>query len=154
MSASSLNRSIAFVIAFVLVAVTLWFGSRFPADSWYQDLTRAPWNPPNWAFPVAWSFLYLLIGIAGGLILSQQDRLLKTLWLLQLAVNALWSYLFFGLHMPMASLIDLLVLDALVLALIILLVKRKHKLPALLLAPYLAWICLATSLNIYIVAYN
>jgi len=149
-----MNKTTAVIISFGLVGLTLFFGSQFPADQWYENLNRAPWNPPNWAFPLAWSFIYFLIALVGTIILQREETILKVLWFCQLGVNAAWTYLFFGLHETMLSLIDLVLLDALVICLILALLKRGMKCTAVMLAPYLIWILLATSLNLYIVMHN
>jgi len=130
------------------------FGGLFQPGDWYQSINKAPWTPPNLVFPIVWAFLYLFIAIAGWQIFSNQARLPKVLWALQLALNALWSWLFFGQHWTISGLIDLLLLDALVLSLIGSCWQSNMRMTAYLLGTYLIWLSLATSLNIYIVAYN
>jgi len=130
------------------------FGAFFTPGEWYEQLNRAPWSPPNMAFPIVWTFLYLMIAVAGWLIFRYGDTLLKALWVVQLLVNTVWSWIFFGQHWVAIGLIDIVLLSGLVLFMII--EARKQKLPnvAWLLSPYLLWLLLATSLNAYILIFN
>jgi tryptophan-rich sensory protein len=134
--------------------VVLAFGGLFSPGEWYTSLNRAPWSPPNIAFPIVWSFLYVLIGIAGWLIGQSKSKFLLKLWLSQLVLNALWSWLFFGMQWTTIALIDLLVITVLVGFLIFRCLQQGQKLTAGLLIPYLLWLMVATSLNLYVVAMN
>ena len=73
-------------------------GGLFPPGEWYQNLKKPRWTPPNWMFPVAWMTLYVLMAYAGAR-LSQIDGAgtALALWSLQIALNALWTPVFFGL---------------------------------------------------------
>lgn len=120
------------------------------ADSWYAALEKAPLNPPGWIFAPVWTVLYLLIGIAGYFLWQEKNTLALRLYWVQLALNALWTPLFFGLHAPVAAVIDLVLLDLFVAILIGLSSKRA----AVLLVPYLFWITFALYLNLMIVLLN
>lgn len=140
-----------FIVACLLVSG---FGGLFQPDEWYRNLNQAPWTPPNIAFPIVWGILYLLIAIAGWIIFARGDRLTKQLWVVQLLVNASWSWVFFGLHQPVFALLDIMTLVVLV-AILLWRCKRQHlTLAAALLVPYLVWLLLASSLNAYIVIFN
>lgn len=130
------------------------FGGLFQPGEWYVSLNRAPWSPPNIAFPIVWSLLYLMIAISGWLLFATNNTLLKKVWIGQLVLNAAWSYLFFGQHWPLLSLIEIVVLAAGVFVLIIGSWRAGLKMVSLLLVPYAAWLMLASSLNAYIVAFN
>jgi tryptophan-rich sensory protein len=73
-------------------------GGLFPPGDWYENLQKPRWTPPNWMFPVAWMTLYVLMAYAGAR-LSQIDGAgtALALWSLQIALNALWTPVFFGL---------------------------------------------------------
>lgn len=114
---------------------------------WYPSLVQPPGTPPNWVFAPAWTSLYVLIGVAGWLVwrrsgASQPVRL----WGWQLAANALWMPLFFGLRSPGSALAELLVLLA-VLGLTIRSFLRVQRLAAGLMVPYLVWTLYAFYLN-------
>jgi benzodiazapine receptor len=130
------------------------FGGLFRPGDWYTSLNLAPWTPPNIAFPIVWGFLYLLIALAGWKIFSHNNSRLKQLWIAQLLINAAWSWLFFAQHWVGIALIDILVLDLLVSLLLALCFKARLISAAWMLLPYLAWILLASTLNIYVLLMN
>jgi benzodiazapine receptor len=73
-------------------------GGLFPPGKWYRDLQKPSWTPPNWLFPVAWSVLYLcMAGAAARVAVSADNGLALALWSLQIALNGLWTPVFFGL---------------------------------------------------------
>lgn len=146
--------SLGLVFFVALVAVVAWFGAQFPADQWYETLNKAPWTPPNLAFPIAWSILYCLIALVGWLIHKTAANALKAIWFVQLIFNAVWSWLFFGIHHVDLALLDILVLDALVIAFFVIARKAKLQKIAWLWLPYVLWLLLATTLNVYIVLFN
>ncbi len=140
---------------FIGLCFAAWlFGGLFQPGGWYQELNRAPWSPPNIAFPIVWSCLYIMIAIAGFKAARQADSALLWLWYGQLFFNAAWSWLFFGQHWVAAGLIDLCLILILVGALILRALQLKLTGLALLLVPYLLWLGLATSLNAYILLNN
>lgn len=125
--------------------------------SWYAALEKPVLNPPNWVFGPVWSVLYVLMGIALALIIlepGKQPKKKAYFWFgLQLALNTLWSLVFFGLHSPWLGVV---VIIALIVS-IILTIREFYKInkySAWLLAPYLAWVCFATYLTIGIALLN
>ena len=134
--------------------LTMGFGGLFRPGDWYTSLNLAPWTPPNIAFPIVWGFLYLLIALAGWKIFSHNNSRLKQLWIAQLLINAAWSWLFFSQHWVGIALIDILVLDLLVGLLVASCFKARLISAAWMLLPYLTWILLASTLNIYVLLMN
>lgn len=124
------------------------FQARAIAE-WYPALVKPPLTPPAVAFPIAWSIIYLCMGIALGVALDRQRRELILPWAVQLALNFLWSILFFTLRCPPAGLVGLLLLDAAVI-LFTCRAARSCRPAAWLFAPYLAWLAAATYLNLAI----
>lgn len=115
------------------------------AAMFYVQLARAPWAPPTWLFGPVWSALYLLMAIAAwrvGGSASPQRRPALALYLCQLAVNALWTWLFFAWHRGALAMACIVVLW-LMIAATILLFGRCQRLAAVLLWPYLAWVSFA-----------
>ena len=139
--------------ALACLAVFL-FGGLFRPGDWYESLQRAPWSPPNIAFPIVWSLLYVCIAVAGYRIAQHNVPTLLRLWWLQLAINATWSWIFFGQHWAMFGLIDIVLLTAVVAWIITACWRHNIRSASFLLAPYLAWLLLASSLNAYIVLNN
>ena len=125
---------------------------------WYSTLNKPWFTPPDYVFGPVWTVLYILMGISLYLVLSQgwENETVKTgsiLFAAQLGVNLLWSLIFFGLHSPPAALACIVVLLALIIA-TIMTFYRVSKPAAVLLVPYLAWVCIATALNAGVVLLN
>lgn len=128
-----------------------WIGSRFRPGAWYAALSKPAWNPPDAIFAPVWTLLYALMAVAAWIVWRRAGfsgaGLALGLFVVQLALNALWSYLFFGLHR-----IDLALLEILVLLLAILIVTllfwRHDRRAGALLLPYLAWVGFAACLNL------
>ena len=127
------------------------FATQSSVNDWYLTLNKPSFNPPNWIFAPVWTILYILMGIAAGIVWSKGFYHLRVKTALyhfgfQLLLNALWSILFFGLKNPLAALFVILTL----LVLIVLTIKWFRvvsKKAALLLLPYLAWVAFASVLN-------
>lgn len=130
------------------------FGGLFRPGLWYQTLNLAPWTPPDLAFPIVWAALYVLIAVAGWQLAKAKQSTLLSVWLLQLILNAVWSWIFFGEHWVLLALIDIVLILSLVVFLIAASFKRGLKSIAWLLAPYAVWLAYATTLNAYIVLNN
>ena len=125
---------------------------------WYSTLNKPWFTPPDYVFGPVWTVLYILMGISLYLVLSQgwENKIVKTgiiLFAAQLGVNLMWSLIFFGLHSPLAALACIVVLLALIIA-TIMTFYRVSKPAAVLLVPYLAWVCIATALNAGVVFLN
>jgi tryptophan-rich sensory protein len=135
-----------FALASTLVGLVALSGIHFRPGPWYEMLSKPVWTPPNWVFPLVWSLLYIMIAIVGGILLKGHDRLALRLWLTQLIMNALWSWLFFGLHRTGWALLDLLAMTGCIVVLMVLSLKRE-RIVAMLLGPYLLWVLYALSLN-------
>ncbi|QBB71007.1 tryptophan-rich sensory protein [Pseudolysobacter antarcticus] len=123
--------------------------SMFMPDAWYAALQKPEFNPPNWVFAPVWTLLYILMAIAVWRVQRKQQHLSFeiALWLLQLLLNGLWSWLFFGLHRPDLALIDIALL-IIVLLTTVLAFARVDRIAAWLLLPYLAWVSFASMLNL------
>jgi len=124
---------------------------------WYATLNKPAWNPPSWVFGPVWTTLYLLMGVAAAAAWegrrTRSGRAGFFLFGLQLALNALWSWLFFHWHRPDLALADLVVLWAAILGTIIAF-RRIRPAAGWLLVPYLAWVTFAGVLNASIVRLN
>jgi tryptophan-rich sensory protein len=142
-------------VAFLLICFAVFvFGGLFRPGDWYLALNKAPWSPPNIAFPIVWTFLYCCIAIAGWQIYHRGNSTLRALWTIQLILNGLWSWLFFGQQWVLISLLNIILLDAFVINLILKARRAKLSMASLLLTPYIIWLLIATSLNTYILLAN
>ena len=120
------------------------------ATEFYGALEVPSWAPPGSVFGPVWTVLYALMAVAAWLVWRahgwQGARTALTLFLIQLAANALWSWLFFAWRLGLAAFIELVVLWVLILATIIAF-WRLRPLAGTLLLPYLAWVTFAGALN-------
>ena len=136
----------------VLVGFLSGFATQSSVKTWFLTLEKPFFNPPSWLFAPVWTLLYIMMGIAFGLIWSsnfQDKKLLKKAMIIfgiQLALNALWSILFFGLCNPLLALIEIVLLWLFIFE-TIKLFKPISSLASKLLYPYLAWVSFATILN-------
>lgn len=117
---------------------------------WYAGLEKPTWNPPSWVFGPVWSVLYTLMAVAAWLVWCrggwQAQRRPLGLYLIQLALNAAWTPLFFGLQSPGIALIDIILLF-IAIAATMRAFFRVRTVAGLLLVPYLMWVGFASVLN-------
>lgn len=148
-------QKIVKIVLVVLVCVSLGYLSgmvtRDSITTWYPTLVKPVFNPPNWIFAPVWTLLYIMMGIAAGLVWtsnSDEETVKKALGLfaIQFGLNVLWSYIFFGLNNPMLALIEIIVLWLLIFDTYNAF-KKIDKTAGMLLLPYLAWVSFATILN-------
>ncbi len=139
------------VMCFAVAAI----GVAFPPGEWYRGLVKPGFNPPDWLFGVVWPVLYLLMAVAAWRIWCdgswREHRIALSLFILQLALNGLWTPLFFGLRRMDLALLDIALLW-IVLLLTIVRFWRTSRLAGALLLPYLAWISFALVLNASLIA--
>ncbi|HEX8270036.1 MAG TPA: TspO/MBR family protein [Flavobacterium sp.] len=121
-------------------------------DTWYPTLVKPSFNPPDQIFAPVWSTLYVMMGIAAGIIWSRIDferekvRQALLFFAIQLALNALWSVLFFGLRNPLLALIEIAILWLMIYETFIKF-TRIDKVAGYLMIPYLFWVSFAAILN-------
>lgn len=119
-------------------------------NAWYAELTRPPLTPPNWVFGPVWTVLYIMI--LCSIILyyrsatRQQLPLTTIILIVHIITNFSWTFLFFRLQSPLLALLDIIVLDVTLVALLVLLWKVSMA-ASVLLMPYMLWVSFATYLN-------
>ncbi|HNX68335.1 MAG TPA: tryptophan-rich sensory protein [Candidatus Omnitrophota bacterium] len=156
-----LTHLMKFLFALVLCQGAGMVGAVYtiPAiPGWYAQLQKPFFSPPNWIFGPVWTLLFTLMAIAAYLVWSKglgEPAVRKALvsFLLQLALNSLWCFLFFGLRSPLYGLAEILLLWAMILV-TILQFFRISRPAGWLLIPYLLWVSFATSLNLGIFILN
>lgn len=120
------------------------------APTFYMQLERPAWAPPSWLFGPVWSTLYLLMAIAAWVVWRARGfagaRVALTLFIVQLAANALWSWLFFAWRLGALAFAEVVLLLALLVATIVAF-HRVRTFAAVLLYPYVAWTAFATALT-------
>ena len=127
-------------------------------SSWYININKPFFNPPNWIFGPVWTILYVLIGLSAFLVWEKKfkkyySRKALSVWSIQLILNSIWSILFFGLKNPLLAFIEIIVLWFFILKAILMFYKI-NKYAAYLLIPYIAWVSFASILNLSIVVLN
>ena len=124
-------------------------------ENWYQQLNKPVFTPPNWLFGPAWTLLYILMAVSAYLVWQQVswDWSILKWYFLQLGLNFLWSFLFFGLRQPGLAFLEIVLLQAAILKTF---VEFKHvsQLAGYLLVPYIGWVGFASLLNLAIVILN
>lgn len=151
-----MNQKITRVLMVVATCLCIGYFSglitRESITTWYPTLIKPSFNPPNWVFAPVWTTLYILMGVAAGIVWNKIDadrinvRKGLQFFAVQLGLNFLWSYLFFGLHNPLIALVELLLLWLMIYETYAVF-KKVDKKAAYLLLPYLAWVSFAGVLN-------
>lgn len=140
-----------FLLACCATAAT---GIIFKPGAWYESHQKPRFTPPNWAFPVAWTTIYLLLAWAGyrSTLLPGSEAVLA-LWEAQIALNTLWTPVFFGANQIGAAMVILTLLWIVVAAMVVM-ALRLDIVTGLILFPYLLWLSLAAALNFSILRHN
>ncbi len=141
-----------FVATCIAVGYLSGQATQSSVNTWFPTLVKPSFNPPPWVFAPVWSLLYMMMGIAAGLVWSridfEKEAVQKALlfFAIQLALNALWSILFFGLRNPLLGLIEIVLLWLMIYETYIKFIKID-KIAGYLFIPYLLWVSFATVLN-------
>ncbi len=144
-------HSVVALVAFLLITGSAgFFGAMYPPGEWYKGLKKPSFTPPQSAFGPVWTTLYILIAVAAWLVWRDKGLLAAGLplglFLLQVILNAAWSWIFFGLHSPSAAFMELVPLWLLVVATTVLFWQRVT-LAGILMLPYVLWMAFAVVLN-------
>jgi benzodiazapine receptor len=125
-------------------------------ETWYRDLMKPSWTPPDYIFGPVWSALYLLMAIAAWLVWLKRDAakvIPMTLFVIQLILNAAWTWFFFHYHNPDMAFAEIIVLWFAILGTMITFWKERP-IAGVLMFPYIAWVSFATVLNFSIMVLN
>ena len=132
-------------------------GKATEIGPWYRNLAKPSWNPPDWAFPVVWTTIYILIifAVGGAWNAASAAEQTQILWVtgINLVLNLLWSVVFFSMKKPLWALAEVSLLWLSIVAMIVVL-GAVNLLYAALLLPYLLWVSVASLLNLSIVRLN
>lgn len=147
MSAEAILALLVFMLACTAAATP---GLVFRPGSWYRDLAKPSWRPPDWLFGPVWLLLYLSIAVSGWLVWQRAGidgaALTLSVYALQLVLNGLWSVVFFGLRRPDLAFAEILCLWLSILATIVAF-HPVDKIAAYLFVPYALWVTFAAVLN-------
>lgn len=142
------------IINFGALGIGSWLMNNGPRTEWYTSLNQAPWTPPGWVFGAAWTTIMLCFSIyMAFLYTSRPSVTVKVLFAIQFILNVSWNYVFFNQHLMAFGFAVILGLTIVVGA-FMMRYKNHLKLKTLLIIPYFIWLCIATSLNAYILLNN
>ena len=157
-----MSKSLRIVYIVVICLAVGYLSSLITQSSittWYPTIKKPFFNPPNWVFAPVWTILYIMMGIAAGLVwdkLEENKELVKKglfLFTIQLLLNLLWTYLFFGLQNILLALLEIVLL-LLIIYETYLVFKKIDNTAGKLFIPYIAWVVFATILTISIYFLN
>ncbi|MBW2995388.1 tryptophan-rich sensory protein [Candidatus Woesearchaeota archaeon] len=153
-----LVRGSLFILSVLICSLPGIIGSMFTAQSvstWYETLVKPIFSPPNWVFGPVWTLLYFLMAVSLFLILINKKKnwFAFTIFGIQLVLNGLWSYLFFGLQSPLAALFCINFLWVSIIVMIATFFKIS-KTASLIQLPYFLWVTFAAVLNFSIFVLN
>ncbi len=145
------GRLLGYIIGVNLIGSSGSLATFSQLTTWYGPLIKPSFNPPNWIFGPVWTTLFTLMGISLYLVwlLRGQKEIYRqalTVFGIQLVLNVVWSFLFFGLHQPGWALGEIMVL-VVAIALTIVAFRKISQAAAWLLVPYFVWVLFATILN-------
>jgi benzodiazapine receptor len=150
-----LKLTILFLVAnFGGLAIGSWLMNNGPISDWYTNLNQAPWTPPGAVFGIAWTFIMICFSVYLGKLFTESDGKNRlAIFLFQFALNVSWNIIFFNQHLVFLALVNIVLLTAL---LFLYFFKFSHSVKnyKYLLLPYMIWLCIATSLNLYILVHN
>ena len=148
-----LSLFIILTVTFVASAIGGFTTSQFK-EPWYSSLTLSPYNPPSWVFGPVWTTLYVFMSVAIWKVWTKfYETKILVIYFIHILFNASWSVVFFGFHEILLSLINLIIILAMIIYLTIIF-KSRDNLSFLLMVPYLLWSSYALFLNASILILN
>ncbi|MFD1064369.1 TspO/MBR family protein [Winogradskyella litorisediminis] len=143
------------IINFGGLGLGMLFMGDGPGSDWYLNLNRAPWEPQGWVFGAAWTLIMLCFSwYLAELFHLRKSPFIISLFIIQFVLNVSWNWFFFNLHYTLIALVVISLLTLLLLYFFLTFRNERLKVAKYLLLPYIIWLCIATSLNAYIVLYN
>ena len=142
------------IINFGALVIGSWLMNNGPQTEWYINLNQAPWTPPGWVFGVAWTTIMICFSAYMAYLYKlKPNSNVIVLFTIQFILNVIWNYAFFNQHFVGFGFVILILLTGVV-AIFTFSFKKEMQLKTLLILPYLIWLCIATSLNGYILLNN
>ena len=142
------------IINFGGLALGSWLMNNSPNSDWYLNLDKAPWTPPGWVFGAAWTTIMVCFSVyLVFLFIKNFSKKKLILFIIQVLLNVSWNYIFFNQRLVLFALVTITLLTSVIFYLFITYYKEQKRFSFLLL-PYMVWLCIATSLNLYILIHN
>lgn len=143
------------IINFGGLALGSWFMGDAVTGEWYASLNKAPWTPPGWVFGAAWTTIMLCFSIYLTFLFSiRKSRFVVIVYSIAVLLNISWNYIFFNQQLTHFGLATIIALTLVISYFFISCGDEKLSKLKYLLIPYIIWLCIATSLNGYVVLYN
>jgi len=143
------------IINFGGLALGGWLMNSGPTSDWYMNLNKAPWTPPGWVFGVAWTIIMICFSIYLTELFSIKiNTKIVLLFTIQIFLNVIWNYVFFNQHLIGLGLLTIVLLTILIFYFFFIFNENRMQFFRYLLIPYMLWLCVATSLNAYILIKN
>lgn len=125
------------------------------SSDWYAELNKAPWTPPGWVFGAAWTTIMVFFSVYLAFLVEKREPIKEVLILFGVSwvLNVAWNPIFFYFHNVILGLVVITSLSVLIFTMLI---RYKSDLgwKSILITPYCVWLCIATSLNLYVYLYN
>ncbi len=142
------------IINFGGLALGSWLMNNGPNTDWYLNLDKAPWTPPGWVFGAAWTSIMICFSVYLVFLFTKNFNKKKLfLFIIQILLNVSWNYIFFNQRLVLFALVTITLLTTVIIYLFMTYYKVQKRFSFLLL-PYMVWLCIATSLNLYILIHN
>jgi translocator protein len=143
------------ILNFGGLALGNWFMGNAIQEEWYTNLDKAPWTPPGWIFGFAWTTIMICFSIFLGrlFIINVKTKFLIYIFFIEFILNSSWNFVFFAQQNVLLALIVIMLLTSLMFFYFLKLGKKVGYYKFLL-TPYLLWLTIATSLNLYILIHN
>lgn len=154
-----MKKSYLFILFLIInfggLAIGNWFMGDAVNGEWYTSLNKAPWTPPGWVFGAAWTTIMLCFSIYLAYLFSiRKSKFVIIVFSISVLLNISWSYVFFDQQLTRFGLAIISALTVVILYFFISFGDDKLSKLKYLLLPYILWLCIATSLNAYIVINN
>ncbi|WP_282032546.1 TspO/MBR family protein [Winogradskyella eximia] len=143
------------IINFGALAIGSWFMGDAVSGEWYYNLNKAPWTPPGWVFGAAWTLIMICFSIYLSYLFSiRNSKFVIAVYTSSVLLNVSWNYFFFNQQLTTLGLVNIVLLTLLIVYFFITFGDDKLSRLKYLLLPYIIWLCIATSLNGYVVFNN
>ncbi|MBU2928676.1 TspO/MBR family protein [Winogradskyella psychrotolerans] len=143
------------VINFGALALGSWFMGDAVTGDWYTNLNKAPWTPPGWVFGAAWTLIMVCFSVYLSFLFSiRNSKFVVFVYGIATLLNVSWNYMFFNQHLTNLGFVNIILLTLVIIYFFITFGDDKLTQIKYLLLPYIIWLCIATSLNGYVVFNN
>ena len=154
-----MNKIILLIIFLIInfggLAIGNWLMANGPQTEWYISLNKAPWTPPGWVFGAAWTLIMICFSIYLMQLYGEiSTKLFVGILTIEFILNVSWNYVFFNQHQTLLALITLVLLTIVIFYYFLNFQFDNVKYWRLLLLPYMIWLCIANSLNLYVILKN